>query len=753
MKILKSWLKDYIDFDLSDEEIGEKLSLSGTAIEDIDKTLDDLVVVAEIRKVEQHPNADRLRVATVWNGSEELQIVCGAPNIAEGQIVPLAQIGAKLGPDFEIKKAALRGVESFGMLCAADELGLGDDHEGIMILDDTCEIGTPLSKYIASDSVFDIEITPNRGDELSHIGVARELKALLETEVKNPKEDLSVSDSLPMLSVNVINSELCPQYFALKIDNVKVAESPSWLKERLEKCGVRSINNIVDVTNYIMLDLGQPMHAFDAKKVKGSIVVRTARENEDIVTLDGKVQALNEDMLVISDEKDAIAVAGVMGGANSEVDETTTAIILEAAEFERRSIRKTAKVLNSATDASYRFERGINSEGLSDAILKATKIILDIAGGEIASQVTKVAVSKEKTKVAFEVEKINGLTGLDLDRPAMAKILENLGFAIEESEVIVPAWRHDISIWQDLAEEVARIYGYNNIPAQDIAVTEAPSEKSDYYYKENLKDILVAEGFSEVYGYTFMSEDDLKVLAMNSQDLLEVANPVQPENKYLRKSLIPGLLKAVSKNPTFDQIQIFEVGHVFSDKQENTYLALVTAGKNAKKIIEQTIAKIGEVSGLVDTDFEIKELSREDVQRFKIKKPTTYVMEIDIDKVVKGMRDRGVAPTFSLAEKKIHYRPLSKYPSMTRDLAFIVDKDLDAALITETIYEISEQINRVELFDEFVSDKLGVGKKNVAYHLYLQDMNQTMTDSEAEAIVKKIIDEVVGKYSAEMRKF
>ncbi|MEI7792093.1 MAG: phenylalanine--tRNA ligase subunit beta [Candidatus Berkelbacteria bacterium] len=750
MKILKSWLKEYIDFDLTDQELADALSLSGTAVDDFQSTLDDKVIIAEIREVSPHPNADRLRIAKVWTGEEELQIVCGAPNIEAGQIVPLALVGANLGEDFVIKKAEIRGVESFGMLCAADELGLGADHAGIMILDASWTVGKTLNSYIESDTVFDVEITPNRGDELSHLGVARELRALLKKELKAEKVLPELKAGNEGLSIKIENPELCMQYHGIKIKNIKIGESPEWLKKRVEACGSRSINNIVDITNYIMLDMGQPMHAFDAKKVKEGIIVRKAHENEDLVTLDGSVRALNEDMLVIADEHDAIALAGVMGGANSEIEADTTEIILECAEFERRSIRKTAKTLNLSTDASYRYERGIDSGALVKAISKATSLILELAGGEVSSDLVSVASPRVVEIAELNYEKINALCGLKLKNEEIDKILLGLGFAIEKDHVVVPSWRHDVSIWQDLAEEVSRIYGLNNIPKASIPVTAAPA-KSPYYFKEFIKDILVDEGFSEVYGYAFMSEQDLKVLGDSADDLIEVANPVQPEIKYLRKSLIPGILKAVAKNPTFDQVLIFEVGHAFTKKEENVYLTIATSGKQAKKEIEAAVMKIADTAKIDAKLFNVRELTAAEVERFKIKKLVTCVAEIDMDVLVEAMKKTDLNPEIKEYTKNIHYRPLSKYPSLTRDLAFLVNANISSSEVGDLIYSISDHINRVELFDEFASDKLGAGKKNIAYHLYLQDMNKTMVDADANDIIKKVVDAVEEKFEAKFR--
>ena len=750
MKILKSWLKDYIDFDLSNEKLAELLSLSGTAVDSYTETFDKNVIVAEIKAVVKHPNADKLQIATVWNGHENLQIVCGAPNIAVGQKVPLAQIGAALGTDFVIKQAVIRGTESFGMLCADDELGLSSDHEGIKILPDEYEVGQSLSHYIEPDALFEIEITPNRGDTLSHLGVARELSALLKKEyIKHEIKSDFLPQNLPALDIEVKSTD-CKQYFGLQIDNIKVGESPDWLKERLIKLGAKPINNVVDVTNYIMLDLGQPLHAFDADKVEEGIIVRKADADERIIALDNHDYALNENILVIADHKKPIAIAGVMGGVNSEVDRGTVSIILESAEFEPRNIRKTAKDLNLSTDASYRFERGIDSCGLEYAIARAAELVLQTTGGKIASDATFIGEAEKSTSIEIEHDKINKLLGLKIEKEEIDSILVSLGFEIEGKKVIAPSWRHDISIWQDLAEEIARIIGYNNVPFEDIPKTAVPI-KSPYYYKEFLKDILIKNGFSEVMSYAFLNEADLKTIGLDSSDLLEIINPVSPENRFLRKSIIPNLLKIVAKNPTFDQVFVFEIGHAFTKTTEKVYLSIATSGKNAKNTIETAVKEISEISDIDPELFNIQEMSADTLSRFKIKKPFAYVAEIDVELIVKGLIDKKIDPSFEISDKKVYYREISRFPALTRDLAFIVDADQNSHKISDAIYEVSPLINRVELFDEFASDKFGINKKNVAFHLYLQHLERTLTDKEANDVVKDIIDKVSDKFDAKLR--
>ncbi|MFA4996383.1 MAG: phenylalanine--tRNA ligase subunit beta [Patescibacteria group bacterium] len=752
MKILKSWLKDYIDIKLTDSEMAEKLNISGTEVESVTSFLDSNVVIAEIKDIKKHPNADRLRIATVFDGKSDLTVVCGAPNIEVGQKVPLAKLGAKLG-DIEIKKTEIRGVESEGMICAEDELGLGNDHAGIIVLPNEYKIGKPLSEYVESDAVFELEITPNRGDCLSHIGIAREIAALTGRSIsKTPISlDMNSANIKDRLSIKITDKKLCPQYMARLIEGIKVGPSPDWLKKRLELLGLKPINNIVDVTNFVMYDLGQPLHAFDADKIDGKeIIVRKNKPNEKVKTLDG-VERIIKDAILITDKNKAIAIAGVMGGNNSEISEETTRVVIESAEFNRKNIRKTAKELGLVTEASYRFERGINSGSVEYALNKAAKMMQELAGGRIISGIAKEEEKAPNKTLEIEYEKINNLTGLDLSVSEINRILNSLGFEVKNDLCIVPFWRHDIEIWQDLAEEVARIYGYNKITPLALQEVKAP-KKSTYYYKEMVKDALAEEGFVEAINYPYLSEDGIKAANLKTKDLLEIANPIQPENKYLRNSLVPGLLKSIAKNPSFDLILFFEVGKVFSRKNENNNLAIVSAGKNAKNEIEKVIENICVRFKIDKKYFNIKELTTNELQKFKIKKPVVYKSELNLDNLISLIKVSGEDLELKLNQKRINYRPVSKFPAITRDLAFIVDKKIESSAVEETITEISELIARVELFDEFTSDKFGVNKKNIAFHIYLQHPERTMIDKEADDIIKSVIKNIEGKFKASLRK-
>lgn len=749
MKVLLSWLKDYADFDLTTSELEEKLNVTGTEVDSVTSGLDEKVIVAKILKIEKHPNADRLQIATVFDGEKELTVVCGAPNIYEGQIAPLAQVGAKL-QDFEIKKSAIRGVESEGMLCALDELGLGDDHSGIVDLPKDYEVGKSYSEYLSTDAVFELEVTPNRGDCLSHIGIAREIAAFSDKQLSKKPITLPMSGTKikDILSIEIADTELCPQYMARVLQNVKVAESPKWLQDRLIAIGQKPINNIVDATNYIMFDLGQPLHAFDANKIEGKkIIVRKSKQGERITTLDGTERVLRGD-LVISDAKKAVAIAGIMGGRNSEVSASTTSIILESAEFNRKSIRKSKKELGMPSEASYRFERGIDSGSVEYALNNAAHLINEIAGGSILSGIAKEGKRPDHKTLKIEYSKINKLTGLNLSNQEMNHYLKNLGFEIGNGTATVPLWRHDIEFWQDLTEEVARLNGYDKITPIPVPKTTSP-KKSDFYYKEAIKNVLIANSFVETMNYPYLSEKDIKNLNLPKKELVEITNPIQPEYQYLRNSLAGGLLKSVAKNPSFDQVSLFEIGHVFKGNKEETYLGIITAGKNAKDLIEKAILSLKNIITAKANIWNPKEVSKDELSMYKIRKGEAYYIELSLTEIKVNINEEDLA--LALPKEKATYRPVSRFPSVTRDLAFIVDKTIKSDQIKESVYAISELINRVELFDEFSSDKLGKDKRNLAYHIYMQKMDRTMTDKEADEIINETIKKIELEFKAKLR--
>ncbi|MFA7243721.1 MAG: phenylalanine--tRNA ligase subunit beta [Patescibacteria group bacterium] len=751
MRILKSWLVDYLNSNVSDEDLVNKIIFSGTEVEDVIGEIDGNVIVVEIKQIDKHPNADRLHQVVVNDGKNDIQIVCGAPNIEVGQRVPLAKPGTKIG-DMEISEAVIRGVASSGMLCSERELGVGDDHSGIKILPPDTPLGTKISEILSQDIVLDIKPTPNRGDCFSHIGMAREVAATLSETINYPNIKFDAKNKTKdQLNIEIFDKNKCPRYGARIIKNIKVGPSNNKIANRLLACGFKPINNIVDITNYIMLDLGQPMHAFDAKKIKDyQIAVRSASDNEEMISLDDKIRILSDDDLVIADFEKPIAIAGIIGGKNSEIESDTIDIILEAAQFNPKTIRKTAKKLEIMTDASYRFERGIDSAGIERALNKATQMILEYCPDAEVGECVIVGNEPERDEIEINFSGINDLLGHEFKDYEVNKVLENLGFEISGSKCAIPTFRHDIVDFRCLAEEVGRIYGYNKLPMHNLPETNLKPKRGDYFKREYIKDILANLGFSEVYNYSFMSEHDLRDLDISDKNLLVVKNPVQPENKYMRNSLIPGLLKSVAKNPTFDPVLMFEIGNVFTKTDETSMVGVVASGKDPKKLIESAKAALSRLGNIKNT-IEIKELIGDDANKYKIKKQNTFVFEIKTADIIAGMSASNDDLDLKVSDREIHFRPVSKFPSVTRDLAFILDIDVKSDNIISEIYKLSNLINRVELFDEFASDMFGLNKKNVAFHIYLQAPDKTLNDHEADQIIQNIISEVEDKYNAKLR--
>jgi len=747
MKYLYSWLKEYHDFKQSPEELAEIIVSLGTEIESLKSQIDEKIIVAKIIEVKNHPNADRLHIARISDGKKELEVVCGAPNIEAGQLVAFAQVGTKIG-DFEIKKAEIRGVESPGMLCSERELGISDEHEGIKILENV-EIGEKVSKYLSTEVVLEAEVTPNRGDLLSHIGLARDIGAYNKSKLDVPKIDLDQSDKKASDELGVeIKSDKCDLYCARVIKGVKIGPSPDWLKEKLIAVGAKPINNVVDITNFIMLDMGQPMHAFDGKKIKsGKIVICDIDKEMDVETLDGIKRALLPGMLAICDSNDPIAVAGVMGLGNSEIDDQTTDIVLESAVFNRKSIRKTAKLLSLVSEASYRFERGVDAGLTQLALDKAAKMIQELAGGEIYSGIVKSGDVPRHDPVKLDYKLINDLSGAKFEENDVDAILNNLGFEIDGEMVKIPTWRHDIHDKEDFVEEIIRIVGLNKIKPEPLKSGSTPAP-SDYFKKEKIKDLLAGDGLTEALNYAFLSDTDVVAAKIDPADLVEVANPVQEENKYLRNSLIPLLLKNVAKNPSFDDIEIFEIGQIFTKENESTSLAIVTSGKSARKAkdVVDNLCKHLHVSG---EGFKLYDIDRDELQRFKIKKQSVSVAQVNLAQILKEAKFENLE--IEADDSDIVYNRVSKFPPVKRDLSFIVEVKIQLDEIRKEILQTSPKAFLVEAFDEFADKRFGDNKKNVAFHVWMQDLDKTLSDQEADDQISKIIESLKQKFSADLR--
>ena len=585
MIIPLSWLRRYVDLDLDAEDLAHRLTMAGVEVESLERIgthLDpERVVVGEVMAIDPHPNADRLVLPTVnLGGGESAQVVCGAPNVAVGQKIAFAKLGARLvsarsGNEEPLRPANIRGFESRGMVCSERELGLGEDHDGILVLDQDAELGTPLVDVIG-DVIFDIAVTPNRPDCLSVMGIAREVAALTGSKVTEPESAFS-DDGNPidaMASAEIADPALCPRYTASVIEGVQVAPSPPWLRDLLIRAGQRPINNVVDATNFVMLELNQPLHAFDLDLVRdGHIIVRRAADGEQIRTLDGQDRSLRDPMLVIADPGGAIALAGVMGGASTEVSESTTRILLESANFDPVNTRRTSADLRLSTGASYRFERSLRPALAEIGLRRATRLIAEIAGGKVAKGIVDVhPLPSDGPTVTLRSGRLRQVLGTNIAIDRASEVLSSLGFEVSSRDdaaasFVSPHWRSDILVEDDLIEEVARVIGYDDMPTTMLSSPiphHRPRPGLDM--RERIRDALVSAGLSEVITYNVHSGDDLRAVGGWRENTLALANPMNAEQRYLRTTLRAGILRTIAENLRHSSavgVRIFEIGRVF----------------------------------------------------------------------------------------------------------------------------------------------------------------------------------------------
>ncbi|MBU2595234.1 phenylalanine--tRNA ligase subunit beta [Patescibacteria group bacterium] len=604
----------------------------------------------------------------------------------------------------------------------------------------------------SSDYILDLDITPNRGDELSVLGIAREVAALTNTIINYQLPIIKESKSDLPLTVEVLDPTSCPRFACRIISGIDIKPSPQWIIERLESYGFRSINNIVDITNLVMIELGQPLHAFDYDKIAGhKMIIRRAKNGERVKTLDGLERVLSDNAIIIEDGKNLIDLAGIMGGELSEIGKNSKTIILEAAIFNPVLIRKISKEQILTTDASYRFERGIDPEGQILALNRATELILKFAGGEAGKVIDIKKLKFTPRVIEIDLNKTSSILGIEISAKEARKYLKSLGFDIikESKQSLVispPSWRNDISIWQDVAEEIIRIKGYNKLKAEPLLKNKPKQIVSTFKQKEILKDRLTDLGLSEIFSYDFLSSRDLEILKRTDESLFEIENPVAPENRYLRDSLLSSLLKAIAKNPTFSEIKIFEIGEVFDLKNgERTYLGIGLAGDKIEKITE-LIDKINQMT-LSDLKWQTKILDEEERRRYKIKKKFAAIAEAELTQF---LNDQPMKGNYEIITN-IKYRQISKFPSVARDFAFMVESGIDAKKLAEDIKKISPLVVRAELFDEFESLKFGKNKKSLAYHLEFQSSDRTLTKQEGDELSKKIVKLVKDKFKGTLR--
>ena len=791
MNISYNWLKKYIDLSLTADELPAKLTMAGLEVEGIEKTgsIPEGVVTAKILSRNPHENSDHLSVCQVDKGDEVLQIVCGAPNCDAGNIVPLATIGTTFKDGegtFTIKKGKLRGVESFGMMCSARELGLSNDHDGLLILPADTKIGVPFGELMDSDVVYDCSVTPNRPDWLSHIGVARDIAALLDTKLVMPEICNADAPSVSGL-VTVNDPDLCPIYAARIIRGVKVGDSPEWMQKALSAVGIRPISNLVDITNYVMMEMGVPLHAFDIRNLSGEkIIVRRAAEGESIVALDGKKYDLTPENLCICDAEKPVAIAGVMGGEYSGIQPDTTTVVLESAFFDPDSIRMTSRKLGLSSDASYRYERGVDRNAVLAAGRRALQLILEIAGGEYVGCCEVAAPAPEVRTIEADYNRIRGLLGLDVTDSDIEKILTSLGFGMTAPGVFtVPSWRvYDVVGEADLAEEVARIYGLDKLPAVPIRAITDDFKLDGCHVIESLRNQLTGIGLDEIVCGSMIDEKSATADKMfTPEELIRPYNPISLDLGVMRPSLLPGILNTVRHNIARKNLDLalFEIGHVFCKNtekfpEERDELAIAVTGRihperfSAERAV---VADFYDLKGILESLLMARKVKNfqfraaEDPRFLKghcaevlVNKRVAGVFGEVVPALTKGMRLS--TPLFvamiqlkellTAEERTLLYDPISQFPSTSRDVAFIAPKELEHRIVVDFIQKAHlPNLERVELFDIFEGEAVGEGKKSMAYSLIFRSAERTLTDDEVNSAHEKLRQKLERGLGVELR--
>ncbi|OBZ11829.1 phenylalanine--tRNA ligase subunit beta [Bacillus sp. FJAT-27264] len=814
MKVSTSWLSDYISLDgVTAAELAEKITAAGIEIDGVENRNKGItgIVTGYVKSKEKHPDADKLNVCIVDAGQgEDLQIVCGAKNVEAGQKVPVALVGANL-PGLVIKKAKLRGVLSQGMICSAKELGLNDKllpkelQEGILVLPESTEIGLDITKVLdLNDEVLEFDLTPNRSDCLSMIGAAYEVSAILGRELKLPQPEKDIVEAggsaANDISVRILNEELCSHYTARYITGVKPAASPLWIQNRLMAAGVRPINNIVDITNYVMLEYGQPLHAFDADTIDGGILgVRLADEDEVLTTLDGQERKLEPHMLVITDAAKAVALAGVMGGLETEVTDSTVNIVLESAKFDGGTVRKTSRQLGLRSEASLRFEKEVDPNRVIPALNRAAALIAKYAGGTVHEGIIQAGTDAVEEKVlTLSLDKLNRYLGTDLSLLEVKTLFGRLHFKCGDAaqgliEVQVPTRRGDISYDVDLIEEIARLYGYDNIPTTPIEGPTTPGTLTrSQAIRREVRRLLSHGGYQEVLGYSFIQPEQSKLFpALTGEGLaVKLAMPMSEERSVLRTSLVPQLLDIAGYNTNRRQndLALFEIGNVFFTEEEVLtrqphelpMLGLLLSGNRAAKQWNVPVQPVDffDLKGALETVFDHLGLTgrvvyegdapegyhpgrsasillkghdvtvkigtlgqlHPDLQR-KLDLTDTYVAEVSLQ------------PLYEAARNKLQYHELPRFPGVERDIAVVVDTAVPAGQLLDSIRENGGNLlQNVQVFDLYTGGKLESGKKSVAISLVYRHNEHTLTDEEVAEVHDKVLSELQQTFGAELRK-
>ena len=790
MRVPYNWLKEYIDITLNPEDLADKLTLAGIEVGAVDQFGPELpgVVAGKILNIKPHPERNNLTIVKTDIGEFTLDIVCGASNMSAGQLVAVAKPGSELPGSRKIKEAEIYGIKSQGMLCSAGELNLDLSHsDGILILDHDAPVGSPLEKILGLDEkILSLDLTPNRSDCLGMINFAYEVAALTGGEIKlppvNPREEEKTIEG--KAGVKVIDPDLCSRYTARIIENIKVDSSPLWLQMKLLKAGIRPISNIVDITNYVMLEFGQPLHAFDLNLVSDKeIIVRRAVEGEELVTLDGIKRVLNSEMLVIADKSKPIGLAGVMGGEDTEIRSETTEVLIEAAVFNPTSIRKTARLLTLPSEASQRFERGIDPQEVMSAQNRASLLISEICGGEVLKGIIDVNHSDiAPIKVMVSVDRINKIMGMEITRNEVENILERLGFSLRNTddhslEVTIPPRRPDIKLEEDIVEEVARLHGYEKIPTtlpegKLIENRELESER----LKSTIRNLISSCGFFECISYSFMNPLNLQSLRLPADDyrlkVIPVQNPLSEEQGIMRTTLLPGILKAVKHNLNHRELDqlLFEIGTVYEPESlpleklpyEKTKICLAVTGElpGANWTVPSRRADYYTVKGVLELIF--KRLQIKNVQYRPVNEPFThptrsaiimingdclgYLGQLHPDtQQAWGLHQEVTVCEidFNLLAGEANIVPrvssIPRYPAAIRDLALVVPDDLTALQLEETIKQAAgKTLKAATLFDLYEGNQIPAGKRSLAYSLTFRDDRGTLTDDSIKEIMQRI---------------
>ena len=800
MKVSIEWLEEYSDIDVDTVKLGDILTMAGQKVETIEQRGNDIknVVVGKILEIKKHPDADHLVITKVDVGTEILQIVTGANNINVGDIIPIAKDGSELPGGKKIKKGSLRGIDSCGMMCSIGELGIdlnefpNQIEDGIMILDKSFEskLGENIVDVLnLKEDIIDFEITPNRPDCLSVEGLGRETAVALGKDFKNPRkniDELKVEDKeeLEGLKVDIKAPDLCYRYIARIVKNVKIGQSPEWMVRRLKACGVRSINNIVDITNYVMLEMGQPMHAFDINSISGKhIIVRRANNGEKITTLDETERSLDENDLVIADEIKPVAIAGVMGGLNSEIESDTDTVVFESAVFYGGTVRKTSKKVGLRTESSSRFEKGLSAENALRAVNRAVELVEMLGIGEVVDgKIDRYPTKQVKREIKLEPDRINSLIGTNLSKEEMVDILNKLDIKVENDVAYVPYFRMDLEQMADLAEEVARFYGYDKIDGSLMkSETTIGLRTKAQKIEKKVMETLQNEGFSEIYTYGLINKKELE--KCNIPDEVRklsicISNPLNDDFKYMRPSTVPSMMNTISFNinQKNEDVFLFDISRNYKNINnvvengevplEEKILTLGMYGKDCdfyilKGVIENILEQIsvnkydiekevnnktyhtGRCANIkvgIDSVATFGEVHPEVLQNYDIQK-RVYLAEINLSKLTKYAREN----------KK--YTEVPKFPAVERDIAIIVDENVEVGKIEKVITKKAKRIlENAKLFDIFRNEKIGENKKSVAYSLSFRDKSKTLSDDEVNQTMENIIKELQKEFNAELRK-